>query len=62
VRYHWASNLDNRKLLDETTAIAEALHFKQLGGRTIVDVSNIGLARDPAGLARIARATGLHIV
>jgi phosphotriesterase-related protein len=62
VRYHWASNLDNRKLLDETSAIAEALHYKQMGGRTIVDVSNIGLARHPAGLARIARATGLHIV
>jgi phosphotriesterase-related protein len=62
VRYHWASNLDNRKLSDEATAIAEALHYKQMGGQTIVDASNIGLARNPTGLARIARATGLHIV
>lgn len=62
VRYHWTSNLDNLKLLDEPTAIEEALRYRWAGGQTLVDPTNIGLARDPAGLARIARATGLQIV
>ncbi|MBI4611468.1 MAG: phosphotriesterase-related protein [Candidatus Rokubacteria bacterium] len=62
VRYHWTSNLDNLKLLDEATARDEALLFRAAGGLTIVDPTNVGLARDPAGLARIARATELNIV
>jgi phosphotriesterase-related protein len=62
VRYHWANNLDNQKLLDEPTAVAEATRYKLAGGHTIVDATSIGLARDPTGLARIARATGLHII
>jgi len=62
VRYHWTSNLDNLKLLDEPTALEEVLRYRWAGGQTIVDPTNIGLGRDPAALARIARATGLHIV
>jgi phosphotriesterase-related protein len=49
-------------LTDVGDAIAEVSEFKRLGGRTIVDVSNIGLGRDPSGLAQVARATGLDIV
>ncbi|MBI3989935.1 MAG: phosphotriesterase-related protein [candidate division NC10 bacterium] len=62
VRYHWTSNLDNLKLLDEPMAVEEALRYRWAGGQTIIDPTNIGLGRDPAGLARIARATGLQIV
>lgn len=62
VRYHWTSNLDNLKLLDEPTAREEAWRYRWAGGQTLVDPTNIGLSRDPAGLARIARATGLNIV
>jgi phosphotriesterase-related protein len=50
------------KLNDEQLAAKEALLFKQAGGRTIVDVTNVGLCRDPLGLARISRATGLNII
>lgn len=62
VRRHFFENRDNLTLTDEQLMIAEALRFRHAGGGTVVDLSNIGLARDPAGLARIAAATGLNIV
>ena len=62
VRRNWNASLDNLRLDDEALAVAEAMQLKLAGGRTIVEVSNIGLARDPAGLQRIARATGLNVV
>jgi phosphotriesterase-related protein len=55
-------NVENMRLLDESTAIKEALLYKMAGGGTIVELSNIGLFREPLGLARISRATGLNIV
>jgi phosphotriesterase-related protein len=55
-------NVDDMRLLDESTAIKEALLYKIAGGGTIAEVSSIGLSRDPFGLARIARATSLNIV
>ena len=62
VRYNWLSNRDNLMLLDEETAIEEALLYKRVGGGTIVDTTTIGIGRDPLALSRIARATGLNIV
>ena len=62
IQYHWNGNLDNQGLTDEETAIQEVFRFKMAGGKTIVDVTNIGIKRDPKGLARIARATGLNMI
>ena len=62
VRRNWNSSLDNLRLDDEALAIEEARQLKLEGGGTLVEVSNVGLARSPLGLARIARATGLHVV
>ena len=62
LHYHAANNLDNLTILDEELAVKEAVRFKLAGGDSIVDLSNIGLARDPLALKRIARATGLNIV
>lgn len=62
VRYNYGGNKDNMELLDEDTAIAEAARFKRSGGRTIVDATSVGIKRDPLGLARIARATGLNVI
>jgi len=62
LRYHPYENIDNMRLFDEQEAIAEAMLFKQAGGNTIVDVTNIGLGRDPKALARISRVTGLNII
>jgi phosphotriesterase-related protein len=62
VRRNFSSNLDNLRLVDEDVARDELLLYRQAGGRTLVDPTNCGLARDPLALARTARATGLHII
>ena len=62
IRYNSYSNLDNLLLLNESVAVEEALLFKREGGGTLVEATTIGIGRDPRGLARIARATGLNII
>jgi len=62
IRHHGIHNIDNGKLLDINTAIEEVDLFKQYGGGTLVDVTSIGIARDPIGLARISRHTGINII
>ncbi|HET9681731.1 MAG TPA: hypothetical protein VFP19_06805, partial [Candidatus Limnocylindrales bacterium] len=47
---------------DEPVIVAELERFRDLGGRTLVDVTPSGVGRDPAWLVRLARATGLHLV
>ena len=53
---------DNWVLVDERTAIAEAREFRHHGGSTIVDVTSIGIQRDPLALSRVSHATGLNVV
>ena len=62
MKTHCVGNVDNQLLIDEELAIKEAELFMSAGGDTIVELTSIGLARDPLGLARISRATGLNIV
>jgi phosphotriesterase-related protein len=62
VRNHRTSNLDNARLDDEVLVTKEANLFKNAGGNTIAEVSSIGLNRNPLGLQRISRATGLNII
>jgi phosphotriesterase-related protein len=62
LRYHPAENLDNCMRLDEQEATEEVMLFKKAGGNSIVDVTNIGIGRDPQALARISRATGLNVI
>lgn len=62
VRYHWFQNHDDLLMLDEEEAADELLHFQRAGGRTVVEMSNVGLGRDPHALARISRRTGLNIL
>ena len=62
LRYNRAGNIDNMLLSDEQEAIDEAMPFKKAGGGTIVDVTNVGMYRDPKSLARVSRTTGLHII
>jgi phosphotriesterase-related protein len=47
---------------DFDESFAEVMEFKKVGGQAIVDVSNIGLGRDPQALVRMANATGMSIV
>jgi phosphotriesterase-related protein len=60
--YGGQTNLDNSRLLDVETAIAETLLYRRAGGDTIVEATSIGIGRDPDGLRQIARATGLNVV
>ena len=62
IHHHHTQNIDNMQLLDEKEAIEEARIFKEVGGGTIVDVTNFGISRDAKALTRISRATGLHII
>lgn len=62
ITYNQYNNLDNVRLLDEQMAIDEAMHFKNEGGSTIVDVTTRGLTPNPPALRRIAQATGLNII
>jgi phosphotriesterase-related protein len=62
LRYHPYQNLDNVQLLSEEEAVDEAMLFMKAGGKTIVDVTLSDIGRDPGGLARISRATGLNVI
>jgi phosphotriesterase-related protein len=62
VRHNLPASRDNTHQRDVDVAAAELAHYKQLGGGTVVEVSSVGLAPDPAGLAEIARRTGLNII
>ena len=63
VRLHESNSLDNIRLTDEQLATKEAMVYKLATGDTIVELTTAGtFGRDPLGLVRIARATGLNIV
>lgn len=49
-------------LNDVDLAVAELSRFAAAGGGTVVEVTTPDLSRDPAGLAEIARRTGVNIV
>ena len=62
IRHRFKPNRDNGRLEDVPTAIEEVGLYKQFGGGTLVEVTSIGIGRDPIGLARISNATGVNIV
>ncbi|MBV9357605.1 MAG: phosphotriesterase [Chloroflexi bacterium] len=49
-------------LQDERLAVEELRAFRAAGGRSIVDLTNIGMRRDPVGVRRISEATDVHVV
>ena len=62
VKHHGVYTAADWQVLDVLTAIDEISLYKQNGGDTIVDVTSVDIGRDPVGLARISRATGVNIV
>jgi phosphotriesterase-related protein len=61
--WHIANRWDYWELRrDEPVIVEELAAFRAAGGGTIVDLTLDGVGRDPAWLAGLARATGLHIV
>ena len=53
---------ENVSLADERQAIEELTWYKEAGGRSLVELTSIGIGRNVQGLRRIANATGIHIV
>ena len=53
---------DNWLLSDVSLAIDEAMEFRIRGGDTMVEVTSVGLRRDPLAMLRVSHATGLNIV
>ncbi len=47
---------------DVESALLECSHFARAGGRTIVDLTGLGLGPDVRGLKRIAERSGLQII
>src|SRR5665647_211633 len=62
VRAEPCRNRHNVLFNDEDLAARELDLFRDAGGTTVVDLTLPDIGRDLAGLARIARRTGLHIV
>lgn len=62
LRYHPFQNRDDFLYTDEETAIDEVLIYKSVGGNSIVELTAIGIGRDPLALARISRITGVNII
>ena len=54
--------MDNWFVADEQTAIDEAMEFRYLGGGTLVELTSIGIRRDPLAMARVSHVTGLNVV
>lgn len=52
----------NVRLDDVDVAVAELAHYSTAGGTTIVELSSIGLGRDPVALREISRRSGVHII
>ena len=53
---------ENLILVDEEVAINEVNYFKRHGGNTIVELTNVGMGRDPMALRRVSNATELKII
>ena len=62
LNWFYSPNADNLRLDDVEAAITELALYRGHGGGAIVEASSIGLSRDPVGLARVSRATGVHVV
>lgn len=49
-------------LTDESLATSELRWFPLAGGKTLVELTNFGIGRDPAAMRRIAEQTGVQVV
>ena len=62
IKYDPFRNIDNLELNDESLAVNEILKYKAVGGDSIVEVTTIGIGRDPQALAKISRLTNVNII
>jgi phosphotriesterase-related protein len=62
VRWAPASYPDNGVFTDTDVVVAELGHYRDAGGRTIVDLTPGSFGRDPEKLREIARSSGVQVV
>jgi phosphotriesterase-related protein len=62
LRTHPMNSRPNLVQDDLESAVAEVAAFGAAGGGTLVDVTTVGIAPNPLGLAEVSRRTGVHIV
>lgn len=58
----WLNLNENQKLNDYEPIVRELVNFKSLGGRSVVEVTNINMGRNVEKLKEISIDTGLFIV
>ena len=62
IRNNYPHHYDTLGLYDEELVIKELSIYYRAGGQSVVEASTRGLGRDPLGLARVSRATGVNII
>ena len=62
IKKFWVSNKDNLLIDDIEISINELNHFYKAQGNTIVDVTSIGLSRNPSALKIISQRTGVNVI
>ena len=55
-------SLSNFVLDDTAAALEELATFRRLGGNTLVDVTTVGIGRDPIRIREFARRSGVQVV
>lgn len=61
--WEWGGRLQYNSTVDDEELLAEELAiYREAGGTGLVDVTTIGAGRNPAGVQRLAQATGLHLI
>ena len=50
IQYHWVKHLGNSRLNEEGVAVQELRRMGKAGGRSLVELSNVGTKRNPQGL------------
>ena len=58
----WHTYMEESNLVSEEDAISELQYFADAGGKTLTEVTNIGIRRDPEGIKRISNATGVNVI
>jgi phosphotriesterase-related protein len=62
LKYDPFGNKDNCRMDDINLAIAEVARFAELGGKTIIDATGLGIGRRLDGLKAVSEATGVQII
>ena len=62
IRYHWIRHPGNHRLNREEVAVQELKRLREAGGLSLVELSGAGTKRDPQGLRRVARESGVNII